>query len=101
MHHVYTLKEADCLREEGNGHYKDGEYTVAVEKYKSAASKYKEKSLVEWEAKTLSNISLCFLKLKNPSGALEFAQMSIQLVSSNAKVSQPVRWNVDSNILYI
>ena len=97
MHHVYTLKEADYLREEGNGHFKDGEYTAAIKKYKSAASKYKELSLVKWEAKTVSNISLCFLKLNNPDGALEFAEMSIQLDSGNPKVSEPVRWNVDSS----
>ena len=91
MHYVYTLTvqmEAECLRNEGNEYYRNGDYTKAIEKYECSASKYKAISLKVWEVKTLCNISLCYLKLNNPEGALEFAEQSVQLDSSNAKVSR-------------
>jgi tetratricopeptide (TPR) repeat protein len=80
--------EAECLRNEGSKYYMNGEYTKAIEKYECSASKYKAISLKDWEAKTLCNISLCYLKLNNPERALEVAGKCVQLDSSNAEVSR-------------
>ena len=78
--------EADKLREKGNQHYSDSEFRQALQMYVYACTRYKEIHSVVWEAKANSNISLTYLKLKEPKKAYDFAEKSLHLDPKMAKV---------------
>ncbi|CAB1422345.1 unnamed protein product [Pleuronectes platessa] len=94
MNTVEKLEQSAIVKEKGTQYFKDGKYKQASVQYKRIVSWLENESGLSEEdgkqAKALQlaahlNLAMCFLKLQEPSQALESCDKSLEIDSSNEK----------------
>ncbi|XP_024137239.1 peptidyl-prolyl cis-trans isomerase FKBP4 [Oryzias melastigma] len=88
------LEQSSIIKEKGTQYFKDGKYKQASVQYKKIVSWLEHESGLseedEKKAKTLRlaahlNLAMCYLKLHEPSQALENCDKALEMDSSNEK----------------